>query len=100
MSCLSIKPEHTKGYVVLVNPVFVTSKTEWNITFEVLAEDARPLEDMVEKHASYAMDDEVFWGVVRNLRECESSHPGLALLRHRPCVAGELAIIPEGTGRQ
>ena len=99
MACLSWKLEHTKGFVVAANPIYLLSDlgvtTNGSIEFEILESDADLLIDYVSvPHTFYINDDTgVFTARLSPFVRTISTHSGLALVRNQPVLRGRLEII-------
>jgi hypothetical protein len=99
MSCLSVIRDGRS--VVVANPIYLLSPIEVrngaNVTFEVLAADAASLKDLVGQISYYYLDPPgFFWAQLKTLDECQSTHPGLALLRNKPAFRGVFSIFGDG----
>ena len=103
MSCLSaIEDLGGKAIaIVVVNPIFPTSQIEGlsngsEVVFEVLEIDADGLAVGDTKY--YTIDGaKPFWGKVKLLELCRSTHPELALLRQQPTLRCVLEVFSEET---
>jgi hypothetical protein len=102
MSCLSVIEDRSKMIATVVaNPIFLTSPIEGlqngsKIVFEIFEIDAGGL--IVSETKYYTIDGrQPFWGKVKLLEPCESTHPGLALLRDKPTLRCVLEIFPQET---
>jgi hypothetical protein len=93
MACLSIVREHGPA-TVAAKSIFLfnamTSIPGAEITFEVFDADAGQLKGLVGEHRFLHVADcvGVFWVQLKSLKPCESTHPGLKLLRHKPTLRG------------
>jgi hypothetical protein len=87
MSALSIFKPDRKAMPCVANPIFLTSalRTECGaeVTFEVFEIDARALIDLIGTNQLYHLDNQLFCAELKSLQPCESTHPGLSLLRHK-----------------
>ena len=98
MACLSIVREHGP-VTVAANPIFlldaVTSTPGSEVAFEVFDDAAGHLKILVGQHRCFYIDDEVgvFWARLESLNPCGSTHPGLALLKHKPTLRGLFVIV-------
>lgn len=97
MSCLSVFAENSLPFYVCANPIFVTSESDYGVTFEVFADDATSLKSRLGKLHLYHSDSKLFWAELTALQPCESTHPALRLLRHRPTLQGVLTIRRDTT---
>jgi hypothetical protein len=77
--------------------VYVTLRNGMEVTFEVFEEDAEALRSLVGTTQFYVLDSETFWGQLKTLERCESTHQGLARLHHKPTLRGVLAVFEEAT---
>ena len=105
MSCLSVIEDKGKMIAIVVaNPIFLTSPIEGlpngsKIVFEVLEIDADGL--IVGDTRYYSIDGrQPFWGTIKSIDHCVSTHPGLDLLRDKPTLRCELEIFSEETSGQ
>ena len=99
MSELSIvRPDRT-GVTCVANAVFLTkplrTETGTEVTFEVLAEDARRLFERVGSKQLYYLDDQVFWAELKSLEPCRNTHPELSSLRDTPTFHGVFFVMSE-----
>jgi hypothetical protein len=98
MSCLSLIRDGGICSVV-ANPVFVITPDRLeggaDVTFEVFEEDATALKALLDKPEHYVLDSTLLWAQLKVLEPCESTHPGLALLRNRSTLRGLLRLIQE-----
>ena len=102
MACLAVyrAMEGLKGHFVAVaNPVYVTSPIEAEgsseVIFEVFEQAGIALKNLVGKIQYFRMGDQQFWAELKTLDPCESTHPGLALLRNRKTLRGVLRVMEE-----
>ena len=102
MPALSIVKPGRKGVSVLANPIFLTSplRTESGaeVVFEVLEIDAGSLGELLGTKQLYHLDSKQFWAELKSLRLCQSTHPGLSLLRYKPTLRGVFSIHGETRG--
>ncbi len=102
MSALSIVKPDRKVVPLVANPIFLPSplRTEsgGEVTFEVFEIDAGGLKDLVGTKQLYHLDNALFWAELRSLQPCQSTHPGLSLLRHKPTLRGVFLMHGEGQG--
>jgi hypothetical protein len=103
MAAISVAKDGKLPFVGVANPVFVLSQpVNWDagglITFEVLEIDGETLKSLVGQHLYYAIGDQSFSGVLQLLEPCESTHSGLALLRHKRTFRGSIAVLPPIAG--
>ena len=105
MACLSIVREGL-GATIVANPIFVTSaieklQTGAKLIFEVFEQDAAALGQLLGETRIYVLTPPGnFWGKLDILEPCQSTHPGLALLRHKPTLRGVLAVFEEVSLKQ
>lgn len=105
MACLSVVREGA-GATIVASPILVTSpieglRTGEKLIFEVLEQDAAGLRPLIGNAYIYALTPPSnFWGKLETLEPCESSHRGLALLRHKPTLRGVLAVFKEASLKQ
>jgi hypothetical protein len=94
MACLSVQREGTTVFVVCANPVFPLSDgRDGAFEFEVFELDSTSLKNRLRKIDSYIVDNiPPFFGELVSLDLCQSTHPGLALLRDRPTLRGVIKI--------
>ncbi len=99
MTALSIVRDGQRAVTVLASPIFpLTSlrvQSGAELTFEVFEKDARGLKPLIGKKQLYVLHGEPFWAELKTLEPCESTHPGLALLRDRPTLCGVFFILGE-----
>lgn len=79
---------------LLANPIYVTSRTQDRVEFEVLEVDASALHRFVGTPQLLAIDEITLWGQLLSLEPCASTAAGLAMLRDRPALQGTLRIYP------
>ena len=97
MSCLSVVRDGGPP-VVVANPIYLFSPIEVRngaeVTFEVLAADASSSKDLIGQiRYYYLVPPGLFWARLKTLDECQSTHPGLALLRNKPAFRGVFSIF-------
>jgi hypothetical protein len=97
MTCLSIFERSGKGAVVVANPIFIISENvNWRggqLEFEVFDADIARLKTLVGRDELFVIGTErVFWGKLVSLEQHESTHPGLAMLRHKPTRLGIMTV--------
>jgi hypothetical protein len=104
MACLSTFQDKSKSIATVVaNPIFLTSPIEGlpngaEITFEVFEEFADGLRSRLADNFQYCtIDGSKFWGKLKSLTPCTSTHPGLALLRGKPTLRCVLEVFSEET---
>jgi hypothetical protein len=102
MPALSIvKPGH-KAVSVLANPIFLTSplRTESGaeVIFEVFEIAASALNEFVGTSQLYHLDGKLFWAELKTLQPCQSIHPGISRLRHKPTLRGTFSMLGEAQG--
>ena len=85
--------EHGGRAVVVANPIFVISESDTQLTFEVLKQDAAALIPLIGKSHNYVYGSDPFWGKLKSLETCESTHPGLALLREKATLRGVFLLM-------
>jgi hypothetical protein len=85
--------EHGGRAVVAANPIFVISESDTHLTFEVLKQDAAALIPLIGKSYNYVYGSDPFWGQLKSLEPCESTHPGLALLREKATLRGVFLLM-------
>jgi hypothetical protein len=92
MACLSVLVDGV--FVVCSNPIFPISEVDGRkLIFEVFEDDAASLERRRGQIDEYCVDaTEPFLGELVSLEMCQSTHPGLALLREKPTMRGETTI--------
>lgn len=91
MAALSIRVDG--HFVICATPIFLTSEPSADLlTFEVFESDAARLKSVLGKAETYYLDDAVFFAELITLERCQSTHPGLALLRHKPTMRGVLRV--------
>jgi hypothetical protein len=101
MSCLSIIEERGKTVaVVLANPIFPLSQVDFSnrgsFEFEVFEDDADGLRGRIGTFNFYTLDGErPFWGRLKSMTKCQSTHPGLARLRHKPTLRCLVDVLPD-----
>ncbi len=100
MACLFVYQagDGLKGdFVVVANPVYVTSPIEVSseVKFEVFEEAEISLKNLVGKIRYFRLGVQAFWAELKTLDPCESTHPGLALLRDRKTLRGVLCVMEE-----
>lgn len=104
MSALSVVRDGQKAVPLVANPIFLISplrvKSGAEVTFEVFEEDAAALKSLIGEPHLYHLDGELFWAQLNSLEPCESTHPGLYLLRHKPTLRGMFSIIGESAQTQ
>jgi hypothetical protein len=100
MAYLSVLAED--GIIIgCANPIFVISdggrKKGAELVFEVFDKDAAGLRARLGKFDNYGVNPNqpLFSAKLTSLEPCESTHPGLALLRDRPTLQGILTIEGE-----
>lgn len=100
MASLSILSED--GVIIgCANPIFIISdggrQKGAELVFEVFERDATGLRARLGKYEQYGIDPTqlMFTAKLTSLEPCESTHPGLALLRERPTLRGVLRIEGE-----
>ena len=95
MSALSIQLENSI-FSICANPIFpltelvVTPEAEF--AFEVFEDDSDSLRRQLGQIEHYALDGSTFWAKLSTLEPCASTHPGLALLRHKPTLRGVMIV--------
>lgn len=83
------------------NPIFIISdggrKKDAKLVFEVFDNSASGLRRRLGRSDNYGVDPNqpLFSAKLTSLEPCESTHPGLALLRDRPTLRGVLTIDGE-----
>ena len=100
MASLSVLGE---GGIVMgcANPIFIISDEGRSkgakLVFEVFEADASGLRARLGKLDQYGIDPRhlMFSAKLTSLEPCESTHPGLALLRDKPTLRGVLTIEGE-----
>jgi hypothetical protein len=94
MACLSIR--EGRIFVVCANPIFLFGNPDWQegaaLTFEVFESDATYLRAQLSRVQEYALGQQPFLGQLESLELCESTHPGLALMRETRTLRGILTI--------
>ena len=102
MSALSIVKPGRKVVPLVANPIFLTSplRTEsgGEVTFEVFEIDAGGLQAVIGAKQLYHLDNKLFWAELKSLQPCQSTHPGLSLLRHKPTLRGVFLMHGEAQG--
>ena len=98
MACLSWKPEHTHGFVVAANPIYVLSKYDVapgsSIDFEIIEPDAELLQAHVGTVHVFSIDGTAtFTARLGPLVSTVSTHPGLSHRRSQPTLRGRLARL-------
>ena len=98
MSVLSIWEDGV--FVIASSPIFIISKPDEfhsgsEIIFEVFEEDATALKAQIGNPQYYALGSSPFWAKLKSLEPCESTHPGLASLRHKTTLRGVFSVIEE-----
>jgi hypothetical protein len=96
MSSLSILKEGV--FVTCANPIYLTCDLDWRdgvtLSFEIFVADATSLKSRLGEVEQYCLDSQAsFWGKLTILEPCQSTHPGLRLLRHKPTLRGVLTIL-------
>ena len=99
MSALSIFKPDRQTVVGIANPIFLTSLLKMargaEVTFEVFDRDAASLKLLVDTKQLYYLDGHLFWADLKSLAPCQSTHPGLARLRHQPTLRGMFLMLGE-----
>lgn len=94
MACLSIREDPI--FAVCANPIFLLGNPSWQegveLTFEVFESDANYLRAQLGKVREYSLGQQPFMGRLESLDPCESTHPGLALMRETATLRGVLTI--------
>jgi hypothetical protein len=91
MACLSVSKDGV--YVVCASPIFPVSEIGNTLAFEVFESGATSLKLRVGKPDEYFIDSVgTFFGVLKSLEKCVSTHPGLALLRHKNTLYGVMEV--------
>jgi|WetSurMetagenome_2_1015567.scaffolds.fasta_scaffold79125_2 hypothetical protein len=85
--------EHGGRAVVVANPIFVISESDTKLTFDVLEHDSAALIPLIGKWQTYAHGYNLFFGQLKSLDTCESTHPGLALLREKATLRAVFLIF-------
>jgi hypothetical protein len=102
MACLSIATLGRLPLVKAANPIFTLREVinyakGGSIVFEVLEADAEVLKSLINKPSQYAFNSQSFSGTLTSLDSCESTHPGLGHIRHKPTLRGTLTVLPEAS---
>jgi hypothetical protein len=99
MSALSIFKPDRQTVVGIANPIFLTSLLKMvrgaEVTFEVLDRDGAGLKILIGTKQLYYLDGRLFWADLKSLEPCQSIHPGLTLLRHKPTLRGVFLMLGE-----
>ena len=102
MSALSIVKPGRKAIPLVANPIFLTSplRTESGaeVTFEVFEVDAGYLRELVGTKQLYHLDTKPFWAELKSLQACQSTDPGLSLIRNKPTLRGVFLMHGEAQG--
>jgi hypothetical protein len=104
LTCLSIV-ENGLPALAVANPIFVISSIQelrdgTELIFEVFEDDAAALRPLVGQARYYALNSSSSWGILKSLGPCDSTHPGLAHLRHKRTLRGVLATFEEAVSKQ
>ncbi len=94
VSCLSVFALEGLA-IVCANPVFPISEPDAGIlVFEVFDQDSTGLRRRLGQIEQYVLDPRkpAFWGRVTRIEPCQSTHPGLSLLRHKPTLRVEITV--------
>lgn len=101
MAALSLLPKNGPSHIV-ASPIFWLNPPKLRqgekLLFEVLEKDAASLEGLLNKLEQFSIGSHEysFTGKLTCLVPCESSHEGLALLRDKATLRGELTIVSVG----
>jgi hypothetical protein len=87
-------------HTVVANPIFVTSRSAAEIRFEVLEKDAETLSKLVGIDQYFFLDGDTFWGKLRTLEPCDSTHAALAMLRDKRTLRAVMSVIKEDSKGQ
>lgn len=87
------------GPAVVLAQVFVTARLLDVLEFEILEVNAGSLRDYIGKRNYLTYDNDTpFWGELVTLEPCDSTAPGLRLLRDRPTLKGIIKVFPPDSG--
>ena len=83
--------------VSCANPIFLCTEPVFSagvdFLFEVLEADARMLQSRLNKQEQYSLDSgPLFFGELKSLQPCDSTHPALGLLRYKPTLRGVMTV--------
>jgi hypothetical protein len=91
MAALSVL--HDGMFVGCANPIFPISESEGSLIFEVLENDAALLKRRLGKIDEYCLNaGKPFSGKLESLEICQSTHQGLAYLRHKATMRAVMTI--------
>jgi hypothetical protein len=97
VGCLSVI-ENNRPPIKIAPSIFVISKpvsfeNGSMLIFEVLETGAESLKSRVGMTLHYVFERQAVWGRLESLEACDSSHPGLALMRDRATLRGVITFF-------
>ena len=85
-----------EGRTTILAQVLVTTKYAGGFEFEILEVDAPKLRDQIGIKLFLTCDGEKpFWGELVLLEPCQSTAPGLNLMRNRPTLKGIFKVYSD-----